>query len=77
MKKKFLSISLMAVIALAASWSISQNENEVSLVNLALSDVEALACTEDYTGPNGECNWSGERCYLSPYNQNCTYLYGY
>ncbi|MDH6534682.1 hypothetical protein M2101_001358 [Parabacteroides sp. PM5-20] len=37
----------MATMAFAASWGISQNKNEVSLSDLILSNVEALANNEE------------------------------
>ncbi|MDH6534692.1 hypothetical protein D0T51_10240 [Parabacteroides sp. 52] len=61
MKKRIIGVALMATMAFAASWGISQNKNKVSLSDLALSNVEALAEGENN---NEKCSdycqeWSG------------------
>lgn len=62
MKKKILGITMMAAIALAAGWNFSQNENNVLLSDLALSNVEALASEINPDCPNG-CISGGGGCY--------------
>ncbi|MDH6344306.1 hypothetical protein M2480_002791 [Parabacteroides sp. PFB2-12] len=43
MKRKFLGIVMIAVIAAAAGWNVYQNENKVLLSELGLANIEALA----------------------------------
>ena len=42
-KNKILSVLFVAAIAVAAAWNFSQNQDEVTLSDLALENVEALA----------------------------------
>jgi hypothetical protein len=46
MKKKILSIAMVTMVAVAAAWCYSSNNNDVALADLALSNVEALASGE-------------------------------
>ena len=46
MKKKLLSIAFVAAIAATAGLNFNQNENKVTLSNLAFANVEALANSE-------------------------------
>lgn len=59
MRKKIFGIVVMAAIAVIAGWNIGQNENDIKLSNLALSNVEALAADEEVTldcpGGQREC----------------------
>jgi hypothetical protein len=64
MKKRVLSLLLVATIAVAAAWNFSQNQDEVELSDLALANVEALAQSE---GPAGTCygtgpGWTNQTC---------------
>ncbi len=53
MIKKIIGIAVMAIVALATGWNISQSENEIKLSDLALDNVEALASGE--TGGSYYC----------------------
>jgi hypothetical protein len=55
MKKRILGIIIVAAIALAAGWNITQNEDEISLTDLALINIEALAEREDKGKGKNEC----------------------
>ncbi|MDH6343637.1 hypothetical protein M2480_002377 [Parabacteroides sp. PFB2-12] len=46
MKKKKVSLVMVAAIAVAAGWGIYLNEKEVNLSDLVLANVEALATPE-------------------------------
>jgi len=46
MKKKIVSIAVVAAVAVAAAWGFNQSKNEVALSDVALSNVEALASGE-------------------------------
>ena len=50
MKKKLFGIIMVAMVAVAAAWNINKNNNEVSLSDLALENVEALAGGEQGGG---------------------------
>jgi hypothetical protein len=50
MKKSILSIALVAAIAVAGAWNFAQNQEEVTLSDLALENVDALA-QEIIVGP--------------------------
>jgi hypothetical protein len=56
MKKKILSIAFVAAIAVAGAWNFMQSQDEVTLSDLALENVEALAECEPTTG--GSCWYS-------------------
>lgn len=43
MKKKILSIAMIATVAIAAAWSLDQSNKEMALADVALSNVIALA----------------------------------
>ncbi len=53
MKKKIIGIVMIAVIAVAAGWNMIQNKNEITLSDLVLANVEALA--SDCEKINGSC----------------------
>ena len=63
--------ALKNVIALAAGWNFNQNENEVTISELALANVEALASGE---GDMYTCYTGG--CAASPYADCWLYKYG-
>ncbi|MDH6343636.1 hypothetical protein M2480_002378 [Parabacteroides sp. PFB2-12] len=46
MKKKIVSLVMVAAIAVAAGWGIYLNEKDVSMSDLALANIEALATPE-------------------------------
>lgn len=49
MKKRILSATIIAAVAIVAGWNYQQSENEMELSDLALANVEALAQSEgDY-----------------------------
>jgi hypothetical protein len=47
MKKKIMCIAFVAAIAIAATWSFNQSNNEMVLSDVALSNIEALANGEE------------------------------
>jgi hypothetical protein len=53
MKKKILSIAFVAAIAVVGAWNFVQSQDESSLSDLALANVEALADCEASLG--GSC----------------------
>lgn len=65
MKKKLFGIIIIAMVAVAAAWNVCENKNEVSLTDLALSNVEALANEE--WGGGSYCQWDDT-------NKECTRL---
>lgn len=50
MKKKLFGIAIVAIVAAGAAWNVNENKNEVSLSDLALENVEALAGGEQGGG---------------------------
>lgn len=66
MKKKLFGIIMVAMVAVAAAWNVCENKNEVSLTDLALSNVEALASEE---GGWADCSYYG--CIIA-WNYTCT-----
>ena len=46
MKKKIVSVAIVAAVAVAAAWGFNQSNNEMALSDVALSNVEALASGE-------------------------------
>lgn len=81
MKRKICGISLIAVIALAASWNFAQSKNEVTLSDVALANVEALANDESGNGSMNQeyicrrCGATFEGCFWcteDPNYCNCT-----
>ena len=90
MKKKIFSIAIVAAIALGAGWNVMQSENETDLSDLALSNVEALANSEELPEIIVECGSNEGRCwgldYIDPFGyiacrrtdnpqNNCTFGY--
>lgn len=62
MKKKVFSVVAVAILGITAAWNVNKAENEVSLSNIILDNVEALAACETTAG--GSCYWTNgyERC---------------
>ncbi|MDH6312610.1 hypothetical protein M2137_001385 [Parabacteroides sp. PFB2-10] len=50
MKKRILSIVMVAVIAVTAGWNVYRSESKVALSDLGLANVEALASCEKLLG---------------------------
>nr|WP_129730163.1 NVEALA domain-containing protein [Parabacteroides goldsteinii] len=46
MKKKIFGVVIIAAIAITAGWNFNQSKNEVSLSDIVLANVEALARDE-------------------------------
>ena len=46
MKKKLFGIAIVAMIAIATAWNVNENKNEITLSDLTLDNVEALASGE-------------------------------
>lgn len=69
MRKKILGVAIMAAIAVTAGWNTSQNENEMKLADLVLSNVKALASGENDLCPNG-CTANGNGCYCNGWHPN-------
>lgn len=67
MKKKILGIVVMAVVAIAAGWNISQSNDDIKLSDLALDNVEALAWGEGGGGPD----WQGFKTVYGPSRTCC------
>ncbi|WP_102407837.1 NVEALA domain-containing protein [Parabacteroides bouchesdurhonensis] len=63
MKKKLFGIAIVAMIAVATVWNVNENKNEVTLSDVALDNVEALASGEGNC-PNG-CLANGKGCYCN------------
>lgn len=61
MKKKIVGIALLSVMAIATGWNINQSKNIVSLTDIAICNVEALADCEKIAGS----------CWLSYYTLKC------
>lgn len=69
MKKKFIGVTIIAVIVAVASWNMTQNKKvDVMLSELALSNIEALAQYESMT-PEEFYEKTG--CYAKPCQQTC------
>ena len=66
MKKKLLFIAAIALPVMAATVIKAYNTNKVSLGDVSLANIEALANTEDAACKNGE------HCY-STKNETCYY----
>jgi len=66
MKKKIVSVAIVAAVAVAAAWGFNQSNNEMALSDVALSNVEALAEGEssgDFTdATNCEAVWENVTC---------------
>ena len=63
MRKKFLAVMIVAVVAVCASYNIYQSQNTNTLSDLALANVEALASGE---GSGVKCcPDTGDQCTLS------------
>ena len=66
MKKKLFSIVIVAAVAAATGWNYNQSSNEITLSDVALSNVEALANGEssgDFTSSTDcEAVWENVNC---------------
>jgi hypothetical protein len=70
MRKKTLSVVIIAAVAIVAGWNYQQSENEMELSDLALANVEALADGEVIIGV--PCAQVCQNCwciYFSPYEE--------
>ena len=70
MKKRILSATIIAAVAIVAGWNYQQSENEMELSDLALANVEALADGEVIIGV--PCAQVCQNCwciYFSPYEE--------
>lgn len=74
MKKKIFGAALIAAMALAAGWNFNQSKNEVSLSDLALANVDALASGE---GGGGYCPRSGYACIIKFSDGTSTTIMGH
>jgi hypothetical protein len=61
MKKKFLGLVAIGVIAAVAAWNVSRNMNETAMSDTVLENVEALAEEINPACPNG-CVANGNGC---------------
>ena len=66
MSKKFFATLIVAVVATFAGYNIYQSQRTVTMSDLALANVEALANGEDDLCPNG-CVDGGNGCYCYRY----------
>lgn len=59
-----MGVALIATMAVAASWNFNQSNNEVSISDLALENIEALARNESSSDAIiANCYWSeGNQC---------------
>lgn len=55
MRKKFLGMIIVAIIVFAAGYNVYVSHNNVKLSALALSNVEALASSNEWEG--NDCFW--------------------
>ena len=62
---------MVTVVAVAAAWSYSSNNNDVALADLALSNVEALASGEGSSSGTLYGNQSGTRFCCCPGSNSC------
>ena len=46
MKKKILGVAIIAAMAVAASWSFSQSQNNKNNISLISTDIESMAACE-------------------------------
>ena len=51
MRKKMIGVIAMIAIAFLAGWNIVQQDNDIELSELALENIDALACLL-YTSPS-------------------------
>lgn len=56
MKKKILSVAVVAILGITAAWNVNKAESEASLSDIILDNVEALATCETTAG--GSCYWT-------------------
>lgn len=64
MKKKLFGIAIVAIVAVGAAWNVNENKNEVTISNLVLANMEALANGESGGGVRC-CPDPGDECKLS------------
>jgi hypothetical protein len=74
MKKRILSITVVAAVAVVAVWSFNQSSNETVLADVALDNIEALAGGEGGTG--GLCSKSGQGCIINYTDGSSTFVVG-
>ncbi|MDR2389251.1 MAG: NVEALA domain-containing protein [Tannerellaceae bacterium] len=74
MKTKLFCIVFVAVVAVAAAWNFNQNQDEATLSDLALENVEALANGKG--GGGGMCSKPGSGCIIRYSDGNSTYVSG-
>lgn len=53
MKKKIVGIAIVAIVGVCAAWNINASKSNVTLSDMTLDNVEALASGEG----GGECRW--------------------
>jgi|GEM_PF-769921 len=70
MKKKIVSVAIVAAVAVAAAWGFNQSKNEMALSDVALSNVEALAQDESGEG-GGSGSGSGSGAYSCTISRDC------
>lgn len=51
MKKKIIGITMVMAIALASGWNLIEKEKDITLSNMILNNIEALA-----RGESGDCS---------------------
>jgi hypothetical protein len=75
MKKSILSIALVAAIAVAGAWNFAQNQEEVTLSDLALENVDALALEDIGDGSYQTMRYCGRNlnyaCVNTPTAESC------
>ncbi|SEG29467.1 NVEALA domain-containing protein [Parabacteroides chinchillae] len=72
MKKKLFGIAIVAIVAVGTAWNVNENKNEVTISNLVLANMEALASGEGDINPlcpNG-CVDNGTGCYCYMWHSN-------
>lgn len=67
MKKKIVGIAIVAIVGVCAAWNINASKSNVTLCDIALENVEALASGEssgDFTATTGcIAVWYSASCY--------------
>ncbi|HCK23656.1 MAG TPA: hypothetical protein DHW31_02555 [Bacteroides graminisolvens] len=64
MKKNFIKIAFVAVVAVIAGYGVYSSQKSDILSDLVLANVEALAVNENPLCPNG-CVSNGDGCYCN------------
>lgn len=73
MKKNILGIAILAIVALATGWNISQNNNKIQISDLALDNIDALASGES---GSGYCSYPGSGCIIRYSDGTSSYVPG-